>query len=247
MGTRWQTDLVSQTTSRKAESNLPLSLAAHFTSTRRSVDLVSLIPPIVTPDFSGFTRLLRFFRIATQQHTLSEGFISVASERARFGHSSFLGSGLGFFFFRRSFLAGTSLSRLRGSGVDRRGGRLVDNHEILLFRRPCFAYPRDNPISQAVLEEIDDTVLALHVLSKILQPEDRLLDAVPNGEEHVFLGLAETLHFLQDLFQLLQPTHVILMSAVQVLPDSSNLRSRDLGLLCHIKIPSKHLLAHTFI
>ena len=56
--TRWRTDPVSSTTSRKAESNLPLSFAAHFTSTRRYCVLVSLILLIVTSNSSGSIFLL---------------------------------------------------------------------------------------------------------------------------------------------------------------------------------------------
>ena len=69
---------------RKAESSLPLSSAAHFTSTRRSFVLVSRIPP-----------------------PSSVGFIRTASERTRFGRSDFLDAGL-VFFLRESFLTGTS-------------------------------------------------------------------------------------------------------------------------------------------
>ena len=64
VGTRWRTDSDGPTTSRKAESSLPLSSAVHFTSTRRSFVRVSRISPILTPNSSGFTRILRFFKIA---------------------------------------------------------------------------------------------------------------------------------------------------------------------------------------
>ena len=62
--TRWRTDPDTPTTSRKEESSLPLSFAAHFSSNRRSFVLVSRISPILTLNSSGFTRLLRFFKIA---------------------------------------------------------------------------------------------------------------------------------------------------------------------------------------
>ena len=50
MRTRWQTDPLTPTTPRKAYSNLPLSFAAQFTSTKRSLHLVFLIPRILTPN-----------------------------------------------------------------------------------------------------------------------------------------------------------------------------------------------------
>ena len=105
--TRWRTDSLPPTTFLKAESNLFLSFAEHFTSTRTPFDLVSLIPPIVTPNSSWFTQFFRLFKIAAQL-TPSEGLINTVSEWARFVRSVLLISRLGFFFFRKSFLAGTS-------------------------------------------------------------------------------------------------------------------------------------------
>ena len=127
MGTRWRTDPTSPTISRKAESNLPLSFAAHFTSTRRSFELVSLIPPIVTPNSSGFMRLFTLSKIAAKL-TLSEGLINTASELARFDRSVFLISRLGFCFYRRSLFV------------------------FLLFWQTYLLYPLQHAISEIPLE-----------------------------------------------------------------------------------------------
>ena len=64
VGTRCRTDPAAPIASRKAESKLTLCFTLHFSSTRRSFVLDSLITPTFAANSSGFTRLFRFLRIA---------------------------------------------------------------------------------------------------------------------------------------------------------------------------------------
>ena len=100
----------------------------------------------------------------------------------------------------------------------------------------------------SLLKMFNVAIVALHPLFMDPQLPQCLRDAIPDGEEHIFLCLTEVPHSLQDHF--LQTAPVSFFELVQPIAMFSSLRFFRhilLRLLRHVQLTSEQLVTHAFI